>query len=630
MLNLPVNTIGPLLTLADDAAPGRYAAASARPRLARQPDGKPALQLRRWIPSSGSSGAAPGFARLTLTVQVSPLAQEVSAAGLSADAVRPMPWVDAAIELMGPRFEPVRAEVAVAAGSLGVVSTDLPPESASVLASLLTREVVSPLQVTWKGSVLVRLPAVEVVASASIDTKKIRSARAGPFSSYQERRSLIEANAHVEIRGVSDAALEAAFRDWALGELTRHLEEGRDLSVRAEAAQVVRWPIQLATTLDDLLSAGERQGLVETAILDPSELGQSPPLEVRALGDFGGRLERVDVRLNPIGGGAAKELSLTSDAAQRVGLGTAQFSWSYRAKLVSQPAGAWSEPREASGSYSLLIPVPAAPELRVEALASGIDFARRWSSIRIELAHQAAPPDGASTVLQLDAGHPSAAWTRSLAGPRGNVKATLTFVSREGESVQQSLDDVPGEQLVVSDPLDGDRLRVPLMPAGNGWDGLAVAMIDLRYRDGQFCREETVEMRSAGDFIEWETPARSGGPRAIDWRCHASYLDGRFVETAWQTVESGVLAVPLQAPATREVQLLPVFFDISRTVQIDVRLLAGGRVVTQPITSPAAVRVTLPPGPYRWALTWRMKDGTTAEMPEQQSDDDVIVLPRHP
>ena len=75
---------------------------------------------------------------------------------------------------------------------------------------------------------------------------------------------------------------------------------------------------------------------------------------------------------------------------------------------------------------------------------------------------------------------------------------------------------------------------------------------------------------------------------------------------------------------------MPVFFDVTRTARIDVRLLAGGRVVTQAISSKAAVRVTLPPGPYRWALTWRMTDGTTAEMPEQQSDDDVLVLPRHP
>ena len=630
MLVLPVNTKGPLIALADDAAPGRFAAASSRPRLARRADGTPLLQLDRWAPSSGSSSPAPALGgRLNLTVDAAPLPAEVAASGLAAASIEPISWLDASIELMGPLFQPVKAEVAVAAGALGVVAVELTPDAASVLASLLTRDVVSPLQVVWTGSALVRLPAVEIIASASIDQTKTQSALRGP-SGYQVSRSLIEANAHIEIRGAANSELEAAFRDWALGELTRRLEEGGDLSVRGGAAQVVRWPIRLATTLDDLLSADQRQSLVRTYFLDPGELGKAPPVEVRALGDFGGRLERVDVRLTPSEGGAAKELAIASDQPQRVALGSAHFSWSYRAKLVSQPPGPWSAPQEVGGSYSLLIPVPAAGELRVEALASGIDFERRWSSIRIQLTHQAAPPDAVSTVVELDAAHPSALWTRSLSGPRGKVGAKLTFCSQQGQSVEKNLDDVPGEQLVVGEPLDSDRRRLALMPAGNGWEGVALVMVDLRYRDGEFLREETVELRSFTDFTEWETPARADGPRAIEWRCHASYLDGRFEQTGWQVVESAVLAVPLQAPASRQVQLVPVFFDSSQTSRLEVRFSSGDRTVTQVVAAKTALWVTLPKGPYRWSVTWRMTDGTQAQTPERESDDDVVVLPRRP
>lgn len=628
MFVLPVETRGPLIALRDDLSPS-WVVAPVRPRLARSLGGAPLLRLDRWVLPSTSSGVAPAIGgRLNLTVALMASPEEIAATNLAPGTVALIPWLDASIELNGPLFGPIITEVAVAAGAIGAIATELPEKAAAVLASLLTREVVSPLQVTWTGSVFVRLPAVEIVASAAIDRTVLQTASAG-LSSRLVARSIIEATARIEIRGANNPQLEAVFRDWALEELTRCCVEGRALSVRAGAAQVVRWPIRLSTTLDDLIGSDSRQELVHIHALDPSELGKPPRVEVRVLGAFGNALERVDVRLTPTDG-TVRDLSISSETAQYVELGTGNFSWSYRAKPVSHPPGEWSAPRRADNSYSLLLPIATPKDLSVEVLASGLDFTHRWSLVQVKLLHQGLPQDTDSTVIELDSARPSAVWKKTLAGLPGKVRATLTYLSHLGQRLEVDGGEVHGWQLIVEDPLSANLRRLAIIPTGNGWGTIAVAMVDLRYRDGDFRHEETIELKSLSDFVEWVTPARKDGPRTIEWRCHASFQDGRFEESEWQSTELEVLAVPLLAPATRHVQILPVFFDAARTPRAEVRLRHKDRAATEIVTGKAALSVTLPQGTFSWSVTWTLPDGSKREMPEQAGDQDVIVLPRSP
>lgn len=626
MFVLPVETRGPLIALRDDLSPS-WVVAPVRPRLARSLGGAPLLRLDRWVLPSTSSGVAPAIGgRLNLTVALMASPEEIAATNLVPGTVASIPWLDASIELNGPLFGPIVTEVAVASGAIGAIATELPEEAAAVLASLLTREVVSPLQVTWTGWVFVRLPAVEIVASAAIDRAVLQTPSVG-FSRRLVARSIIEATARIEIRGANNPQLEAVFRDWALEELTRCCVEGRALSVRAGAAQVVRWPIRLSTTLDDLIGSDSRQELVHIHALDPSELGKPPRVEIRVLGAFGNALERVDIRLTPTDG-AVKDLSISSEAPQSVELGTGNFSWSFRAKPVSHPPGEWSVSRTADNSFSLLIPISTPKDLSVEVLASGLDFTHRWSLVRVELSHQGLPQDAESTVIELDSTRLSAVWKKNLMGPLGKVRALLTYLSYQGQQLEVEVSEVFGRQLIVEDPLSANQRRLAIIPTGNGWGGIAVAMVDLRYRDGDFQSEETIELKSSSDFVEWVIPARKDGPRAIEWRCHASFQDGRFEESKWQSMESEVLAVPLQAPATRQVQLVPVFFDVAKTPRADIHLRNQDHLVTVPITNKSTVSVTLPQGLYSWSVAWTLSDGSKREIPEQVSDQDVIVLPR--
>ena len=145
-----------------------------------------------------------------------------------------------------------------------------------------------------------------------------------------------------------------------------------------------------------------------------------------------------------------------------------------------------------------------------------------------------------------------------------------------------------------------------------------------------YLSEETVELTRFEDLITWTTPARSDGPREIDWRFHASFHDGRFEENTWQTTTSDVLPIVLQAPATREIQIVPIYFDSNKTPHLTLVFRSGNRSITQEITNKSALAVTLPDGAYIWRATWTLADGSTKQNGEQTSNEDVIVVPRVP
>jgi hypothetical protein len=627
MLVLPIQTRGNVIAVADDAAAGRFCVALARPRVARRPDGGSRARLIRWT-TTEPGAVQPVGGRLTLDIEVEPTREELAAAGFAPDATSPMPWLQARLRLDGPEFDAVEAEVSTALGTSAAVAVDLSPEAAAVLAPLLSGDSVSPLQVTWTGDILVRLPPVEVTATADVTEVRRRVDLVRPGQRKTITRSVIDANARIEIRGADNAALEEALRNWVLDELTTRFSRGETMSIHAAASEVVRWPVHLATTLDDLIPPASRGGIVETIILPPGEIRPVPPIEVRVLGPFSGALERVDVRLTPLGVAVPVELSFSDDAPQSASLGTRDFRWSYRVKRDNRPAGSWSAWQEVRGSTAVLVPVSLPAALSIEVLAAALDFTVRWASVRVVLTHT--PPDGApaSHIIELTAQHPSGTWTQPLDGPRGVVRAQLTYISRHGQTVERVIEELSGNQIIVRDPLEGNRVRVALVPGGTGWGEIAVAMVDLRYTDGPYTVTEAVELTKVDDFAEREIPARPDGPRTIEWRLHASYANGRFESTAWQTATPGVIVVPVQGQPRREVQVLPIYFDKTLARDCTLRLRSGAHVETVTITDRTQRTVTLGPGPFSWTVQWTAADG--ASLPESPARDgeDVIVVPR--
>ncbi|MGD9671771.1 MAG: hypothetical protein AB7U75_22445 [Hyphomicrobiaceae bacterium] len=622
MLTLPLRTTPPLIVF-DDNADSRPAVALLRPQIARRADGHPRVRLLRVV----APGGAEQRARLDLDLTVAPDAAALVAAGLSAANVQPIPWREARIRLEGPQMEPVEADVSVFAGGLGAVGVDLTTQQAGVLAALLTRSSVSPMQVTWTGRALVQLPAVDVIASAAIDEvrRRIDSVRGDVRRTVI--RSVIDANAHIEIRGGLNAELERTLRDWALDELLDRFTSGEGLNVRVSASDVVSWPVTLAGTLDPV-AAEHAERIVETHQLEASEIGATPPIDVRALGDFSGTLERVDVQLEPIGAGHPAEAALADDLPRRFALGSRNFRWRRRIKLDGAPAAEWSAWTAVQNQTALLVAVPSFGKLRLEAVSSGLDFERRWAAVRVEIEHLGSRRT--VNTLELNAEQRAAQWTLELRAPRGRLSARLTFLARNGAVYQERLDDVVGEQILAFDPYAGHRRRVTLVPAGAGWDELAAAMVDLRYDDGERLHEQTIALDGAQDFAEWDAPSRPDGPTAIEWRAHLSFADGRFESHPWARTEAGVLPIVVPASKRRQVQLLPVFLDAAVTPELTVRLARGDTERVEQFRDKTPRTVFLPLGVYRWSAVWRFADGAERTSDALESDDEVLVLPKAP
>ena len=628
MLSLPVESRGDLLVVHDDAAPGRVCVTLARPRVTNRADGNTSVRLLRWMSTQASAGVGQiTGARLSVDVDLAPGASDLASAGLGGADVQPMPWLDAKVRLDGPQFDAIEADVAIAAGSLAAVSIDLPPSAAGILAPLLQGDTISPLQLTWTGHVLVRLPPVEVIASADVTEIRRRLDLIAPGRRITTIRSIVDANARIEIRGGGNAALEQAMRDWALGQLLERLDKRQSLDVRAAASDVVPWPIVLAATLDDLVPPDRRGTLVETVVLDPGDAAGVPRIDVRVLADFGGRVDRVDVRLAPLTGDRILELSFSDTTSRPAALHTSDFRWCRRIKMKGSALGEWSPWEELHGRTGLVIPVATPGNLSVDVLAAGLDFAERWSSVHVVLTHTPPGAVAESWTADLTAAQTAASWVTPLPGARGPITAALTYVSRQGQALQRAIDRV-GDQLIVLDPLEGNQVRFTLLPAGTGWNDIAFAMVDMRYADGAYVVDETLELRRLSDMVEWVVPARSDGPQIARWRLHASFTDGRFTSGGWQDVPRGPVIVRIDGVPRRTVQILPIYFDATATKSVTVRLRSGSQTESIVCADRSQKIVTLPDGPFSWTLQWTRPDGSQSAESAPQDGDDVIVIPR--
>jgi hypothetical protein len=623
MLALPFQTRGPVLVAGDDVDASRQYVSLMRPRVSRRPDGSSLVRLVRWVRSARPDEMA--GARLSLDIEMRPTESEIAALGVEPGRIQAMPWADATILLDGPGFDPVEATVSSAQPGRGAVAVDLSVDAAAMLAPLLEGATVSPLQVTWRGRVPVRLPAVEVIATADISEITRRVTMIGRQRSRTVTRQIIDGHAHIEIRNAGSAALEQALRDWVLDELASRLAKNQPLSVRAAAADVVMWPLELATTLDDLIPSAHRSSIVETVVLDDSELGRTPPIEVRILGEFA-TLERVDVRLTA--GSTVKELSFTSDVPQRAAMGAAPVAWSARVKRKGQPAGEWSVPTAPAPITSVIVTVASPRARRIDVFGAGLDFGARWAAVSVVLSVSGGHGGTDTRALDLTASTPSGQWIIPAWDPEARLSAKLTYLSRFGHSIEQVIDSVPDDHLVVRDPMEGAGLRVTLLPSGTGWDTVALAMVDVTFTDGAHVAAQTLELRRLTDSAEWIVPARADGPQTIQWRMHVSHQDGRFESRAWASAPAGVIVVRLDGVPKRSVQILPIYFDVAATRSATVRLRSGAQTETVIVSDRAARSLTLPAGPLTWTVQWTRADGSQLEESAATDGDDVIVLPR--
>lgn len=537
MLTLPMQARGALVVLPDHADPTRSYATLARPRLSSRTPERPSLRLVAWTATQAPrTGEREVGGHLFLEIEVEAGPADLAAAGLSPASVQDMPWTDAQAILEVQGAEPITSEVSVIAGGRAAFGMRLTPLQVGLLAPQLRGQAVAPIQVTWVGQVQARLPATEVVAT--VDVTELRSHTVTP--THEEIRAHVSAHARVVITGAVDPQVEASLRAWVLEALTGRVTAGETALVRYSSAEVVPWPIRLSTTLD--LDGVRGADLVTSLTLPPDELETPLPLRIQARGGFDAGVERVDVELRgretePLG------VSLSSETPAWVEPGDAHEE---RHRVVAGGiAHPWSRFRELAGLRELTIPVARPAPRTIEVLLAGLDLEHRWAAVRVELGATDVADHEHAHVVELRNGTRAGQWALPAGTEGAAVHARTTLVSVQGLVVERGPEPVEHDQVVVRDPFGGERLGLALLPAGPGWDGVALVMVDLRHEDGAWVHEQAVELRSLADFVQVDLPARAGGPRTVSWRVHASFSDGRLREGPWQRTEAPLLVVSL-------------------------------------------------------------------------------------
>jgi len=624
-----ITTLNNLMLLKDDHYPDRRYIGLASPRIKIDNNNKPQIRLLRWLspdidtnPEHNTIGA-----RLSIDIELSPTEQEISNTGINPGHIHPIPWIDASVELSGNGFDSVSTTVAITNLGQATIVTDIPNNTADVLAPLLSADVQFPLQATWKGHVRARLPKITIQASASYNDIKRRMAIVNPSGSSVITRSLLEASATIKISGGSDQSIENSLKEWVLDELYLKLEHQEELVIHASAADVINWPVYTSLTLGENINPEQRPDLVKKIILSRSELNKPLPTNIRVLGDFDDQLERVDIEIIDTDTNKLLQISISSNNDKQIIIGDTNHKWRYRYKLTNRSPAAWSSWSETTTSKNIIIPVSIQQTLMLEILAATIDFDKRWKSIDVKLKRVQENGEIANHRIILDKNNQQSSWRIDTNGETGNLTTELIYYAYNGLVLKKKSIIENENELIIHDPYDSQKVKRVVIPTGNGWKDVSLAMIDIKYRHDELEFSNTVELNNLGDYIEWNAPTNLPEPHSIEWRSHVSFKDGGFITSDWTETSQKLITVFIEGEKLRDIQILPVFFVIDNIQQISITITNGAFSKTLTLTDKNPVTLQIPPGPYSYSCSILLNDQSIINS-ERERDDDVIIIPR--
>lgn len=425
------------------------------------------------------------------------------------------------------------------------------------------------------------------------------------------------------------------------------------LELSLEQNSVVSWPIHPQGTLQTFfrgMSAAQISNFVRVVQLD-DPVFQSLNLTARVFAPFDATgLEAVEVEVRYAGRDASgdrqeklKTFTFTGNQPQKwepklIG-DERSYEHRHRFKFAGRPFGSFTR-WETSSRSDLNISVAAPGRVFVEVRAGDVDFENQVRQVQVLLAYEdpaAGVPRQEQTVL-LEKTSTSGVYDRQIFEPRARpVLYRQRFRMQSGEVVEDpDWQELSGSQLIVNQPARG-LLRVRLLPAGDGWDGVAQVIVDLRYEDAAngLRREESLVLKTSQEFRTWEVALRDQNRRVFEYRVHASFKDGRFQQGQWQShTGEETLPIVVHAPPRHQIQIIPDRLDLATAPLTEVSLthLPTGRQETFVFRAkqPVVWNVDVPAGTpvrYRVGVTHFPATGDPVVLPPFEEEDPVLVLP---
>ncbi len=323
---------------------------------------------------------------------------------------------------------------------------------------------------------------------------------------------------------------------------------------------------------------------------------------------------------------------------------TRDYQSRYRAIFKNHDAGSFSEWAPQSSS-ALNVALPAPGRVTVDVLAGDIDWNNLVDRVQVTLAYEDASRHIAreEAVVLLGATALQGHYERLIYDVwRNPVEYKVRFDLKSGEVLDDGMwQPTVNRQIVINQPFVS-VLRVSLLPAGDGWDTVVQAIVDLRYSDpaNKYVVPDSLSLHSQSEFKQWTVVLKDKTKRDFSYKVTTSFKDGRLETQDWQPSSAETLPIIAKLHAMLKVQVIPTNLDFSTApiTSVTFHYKAAGVDTSETLVfhdkAPQTWMVATPDGAphdYTYQVTHHPADGDPVVMTEvHEHDTAVILMPYRP
>lgn len=220
------------------------------------------------------------------------------------------------------------------------------------------------------------------------------------------------------------------------------------------------------------------------------------------------------------------------------------------------------------------------------------------------------------------------------------VRYRTRIFLKNDQMLESEWKDTFNRQLLINEPDSVKRLDVQLVPAGD-WSGVVQSVVNLRYADSfnDYFLDTVFSLKSPEEFRTWSVVLKDLNKRRYEYMVTTSFKDGSPpARTAWLEAEGDqALPIVVKSAPRLNVKLVPNLVDfqmtpvVTATLRYDDQQGNVHKVDTFPFTSPTEMNWSFPitndiQRKYRHQVTYNTADGQTIELPENITDETVLVL----
>jgi hypothetical protein len=319
-----------------------------------------------------------------------------------------------------------------------------------------------------------------------------------------------------------------------------------------------------------------------------------------------------------------------------------EYEYRWRVGFTGRGAGEFTRwERDTTPQLNLSVAEPG--KVAVQVLAGNIDFGQVTKQVQVDLRYADKSSDvlEESTTLVLNAAAQDKLYKRYIytAWDKPVEYRTRIFLKND-QTIESDWKPTTSRQLLINEPDSVKRLDVQLVPAGD-WSGVVQSVVNLRYEDrfNDYFLDTVFSLKTQEEFRTWSVVLKDSAKRKYQYMITTSFKDGSPpARTDWLDAEGDqALPIVVKSAPRINVKLVPNLVDfkttpvVTTTLRYDDQQGNVHKVDTFPFTSTSETSWSFPIASdiqrkYRHQVTYNTADGQTIDLPEETTDETVLVL----